>query len=72
MQIDTTTDSELLTTFTGDLDTDAGKRLVVYYEPLLDCAVDNVAWSRPNLNILLHEVPLLVAPDEKDWSADTP
>ncbi len=72
VQIDTTTDSELLTTLAGDLDAFAGERLVVYYEPLLDCAVDNVAWSRPNLNVLLHEVPLLVVPDEKKWSADTP
>ncbi len=72
VQIDETADSQLLTTFTGDLDANAGERLIVYYVPLLSCAVNPTQWTRPELNILSLQLDLDVTPLKQDWAADTP
>lgn len=72
VQIDETTDSQLLTTFAGDLDGDAGDRLIVYYVPLLSCTVDPAQWSRPTVNIISLQLDLVVTPLKQDWGADTP
>lgn len=72
VQVDQTTDSQLLTTFAGDLDANAGHRLVVEYTPLLSCTVADFQWERPNLNIITTTLELDIAPLEQDWGADTP
>ena len=72
VQIDETTDSQLMTTFAGDLDGDAGDRLIVHYVPLLSCKVDPVQWERPTLNILSMQLDFRIVPLEQDWAADTP
>ena len=71
VQIDQTIDGFILTTFAGDLDADAGKRLVVHYQPLLACTLDTQSWIRPTANILDNELPVVVAAPARDWGADT-
>ena len=72
VQIDQTTDSQLLTTFAGDLDGDAGDRLIVHYVPLLPVTLSPTSWERQQLNILTGAFEMAVAAPDMDWSADTP
>lgn len=71
VQIDETTDGFTMTTFAGDLDADAGKRLVVFYQPLLACTLEPATWNRPQTNLLFNDLTLLVAAPARDWGADT-
>ncbi len=72
VQVDQTTDSQLLTTFDGDLDANAGQRLVVEYTPLLSCTVPDFQWEREVVNIIRSTLELDITPLEQDWGADTP
>lgn len=72
VQIDQTADGFVMTTFAGDLDADAGKRLVVFYQPLLACTLGPTAWDRPETNLLFDSLDLLVAAPARDWGADEP
>ena len=71
VQIDQTIDGFIMTTFAGDLDADAGQRLVVFYQPLLACTLEPSSWNRPQTNLLFNDLTLLVAPPARDWGADT-
>lgn len=71
VQIDQTIDGFTMNTFAGDLDGDAGERLVVFYQPLLACTLEPTAWNRPQTNLLFNDLTLLVAAPARDWGADT-